>query len=72
MLSRLLQHSLTTSRAPAQVVRQSRLFETAPEGVTDQPAFLNAALAVRMRHTPLQLLECLKGIEVSPGRGWRS
>ena len=47
-----------------QVFRQSRLFETAPEGVTDQPAFINAALAVRTRLDPLQLLDSLKDVEV--------
>ena len=47
-----------------QVVRQSRLFETAPELVTDQPAFVNAAIAVKTDQTPEQLLSSLKAIEV--------
>ena len=47
-----------------QVTRQSRLFETAPELVTDQPTFLNAAVAVRTDQSPLQLLSSLKAIEV--------
>ena len=48
-----------------QAVRQSRLFETAPELVTDQPTFLNAAVAVKTDQPPLQLLASLKGIEAS-------
>ena len=46
-----------------QVVRQSRLFETAPELVTEQPIFLNAAVAVKTDQPPLQLLSTLKAIE---------
>ena len=47
-----------------QVMRQSRLFETAPEGVTDQPPFINAAMSVRTQLDPLQLLATLKEVEV--------
>lgn len=50
-----------------QVVRQSRLYESAPAYVTDQPVFLNAALAVRTALPPQQLLAALKHVEV-----WRS
>jgi 2-amino-4-hydroxy-6-hydroxymethyldihydropteridine diphosphokinase len=46
----------------------SRLFESAPAHVTDQPRFLNAAAAVGTRLEPLALLALLKDIEVS-GRG---
>lgn len=47
-----------------QVVRQSRLYESAPAYVTDQPVFLNAALAVRTALPPRQLLAALKHVEV--------
>ena len=47
-----------------QVVRQSRLYESAPAYVTDQPVFLNAALAVRTALPPRQLLDALKHVEV--------
>ena len=47
-----------------QVLRQSRLYESAPAYVTDQPVFLNAALAVRTALSPRQLLTALKDVEV--------
>ena len=47
-----------------QVMRQSRLYESAPAYVTDQPVFLNAALAVRTALSPRQLLAALKHVEV--------
>lgn len=46
------------------MVRQSRLYESAPAYVTDQPQFLNAALAVRTALPPRQLLAALKTVEV--------
>lgn len=47
-----------------QVLRQSRLYESAPAYVTDQPRFLNAALAVETALQPEELLTVLKRIEV--------
>ena len=47
-----------------QVAQISRLYESAPAYVTDQPAFLNAAALVETRLDPLPLLQQLKGVEV--------
>ena len=48
-----------------QVVRQSRLYESAPAYVTDQPRFINGALAALTPLEPLPLLDALKSVEVS-------
>lgn len=47
-----------------QVCQLSRLYESAPAYVTDQPPFLNAAALVVTALPPLELLRRLKGIEV--------
>ena len=52
------------SRSGFQVARQSRLYESAPAYVTDQPRFVNAALAVETTLPPIELLATLKRIEV--------
>ena len=49
---------------PFKVARQSRLYESAPAYVTDQPRFVNAALAVTTALPPRELLAALKAIEV--------
>ncbi|BDA42651.1 Folic acid synthesis protein fol1 [Coccomyxa sp. Obi] len=51
-----------------EVVRHSRLYESAPAYVTDQPRFLNAAVAVKTSLQPRQLLRALKQIEADLGR----
>lgn len=50
------------------VVAVSSAWETASWGVTDQPAFLNAALAIETEMSPLDLLRSLKEIERDLGR----
>lgn len=50
------------------LARISPVYETAPWGVTDQPAFLNLAIEVRTSLTPLQLLELCKDVEARVGR----
>jgi 2-amino-4-hydroxy-6-hydroxymethyldihydropteridine diphosphokinase len=47
-----------------QVLRHSRLYESAAAYVTDQPPFLNGAVAAATRLPPLELLRALKAIEV--------
>ncbi|MBJ6727885.1 2-amino-4-hydroxy-6-hydroxymethyldihydropteridine diphosphokinase [Geomesophilobacter sediminis] len=42
----------------------SPFYETEPVGVTDQPKFLNAAARLATALPPLELLDCLKKIEV--------
>ncbi|THF74535.1 2-amino-4-hydroxy-6-hydroxymethyldihydropteridine diphosphokinase [Cohnella fermenti] len=48
--------------------RISGVYETAPVGVTDQPSFLNMAVALRTGLEPLELLRRLLGIENELGR----
>jgi 2-amino-4-hydroxy-6-hydroxymethyldihydropteridine diphosphokinase len=50
------------------VAARSRLWETEPQGVRDQPWFLNAAVAVRTRLSPRRLLERCLAVEASLGR----
>ncbi|EIE24668.1 putative dihydropterin pyrophosphokinase/dihydropteroate synthase [Coccomyxa subellipsoidea C-169] len=51
-----------------EVVRHSRLYESAPAYVTDQPRFINAAVAVTTSLEPRQLLHALKKVEAELGR----
>ena len=46
----------------------SRVYETAPLYVLDQPAFLNMAVRLETRLAPLDLLESLKDLEEELGR----
>jgi 2-amino-4-hydroxy-6-hydroxymethyldihydropteridine diphosphokinase len=46
----------------------SPLYATAPWGVTDQPEFRNAVVAVDTRREPLDLLAALKDLERAAGR----
>lgn len=46
----------------------SALYESAPWGVTDQPAFLNAAVRVATALSPLDLLRKCKAVEAAVGR----
>ena len=48
----------------------SRLYESSPMYVTDQPAFLNAAAEIRTTLPPLDLLRVLKDVERDMGRGF--
>ncbi len=52
----------------ARVLRQSRVIETAPWGVADQPRFLNQVIEVDWPGTPRQLLKAAKQVEVEGGR----
>ena len=51
------------------LVARSQLRETEPEGVIDQPRFLNGAAAVETELSPRQLLARLQLIECELGRG---
>jgi 2-amino-4-hydroxy-6-hydroxymethyldihydropteridine diphosphokinase len=46
----------------------SSLYETAPWGKTDQPAFLNQALCISTQQTPQTLLATLLSVEQQMGR----
>ena len=50
------------------IVRQSRVIETEPWGVADQPRFLNQVLEVEWEGTPQQLLRTAKAVEREGGR----
>lgn len=50
------------------VTGRSSLYRTQPWGVTDQPAFVNAAALVRTELAPRALLAALKRIEQEHGR----
>jgi 2-amino-4-hydroxy-6-hydroxymethyldihydropteridine diphosphokinase len=52
----------------ARIVRQSRVIETEPWGVTDQPRFLNQVIEVRWPGTPRQLFKAAKEVEREGGR----
>jgi 2-amino-4-hydroxy-6-hydroxymethyldihydropteridine diphosphokinase len=51
-----------------EIVELSRLRETEPVGVTDQPAFLNGAAAVETTLSPRELLDELLRVERELGR----
>lgn len=51
-----------------QVQARSRIYETAPVGVTDQPGFLNAAVTLDSALAPLELLRETQRIEADGGR----
>ena len=52
----------------ARILRQSRVIETAPWGVADQPRFLNQVIEVEWGGTPRDLLKTVKQIELEGGR----
>jgi 2-amino-4-hydroxy-6-hydroxymethyldihydropteridine diphosphokinase len=54
--------------ASLRIVAVSPVYETAPWGYLDQPAFLNQALRVETSFSPLELLAFLKQTEVQMGR----
>ena len=49
-------------------LRQSRVIETEPWGVTDQPRFLNQVVEAEWDGTPRQLLASAKAVERDGGR----
>jgi len=58
---------LITERV-GEVMQTSAIYETAAWGKTEQPSFLNVALAVKTLLSPLHLLETVLQIEVDLGR----
>jgi 2-amino-4-hydroxy-6-hydroxymethyldihydropteridine diphosphokinase len=50
------------------ILRQSRVMETEPWGVTDQPRFLNQVLAVEWMGSARRLLGAAKAVEREGGR----
>jgi 2-amino-4-hydroxy-6-hydroxymethyldihydropteridine diphosphokinase len=52
----------------ARILRQSRVIETEPWGVKDQPRFLNQVIEVEWRNSARQLLAAAKAVEREGGR----
>jgi 2-amino-4-hydroxy-6-hydroxymethyldihydropteridine diphosphokinase len=52
----------------ARILRQSRVIETAPWGVVDQPPFLNQVIEIEWAGSPRQLLRAAKAVERDGGR----
>jgi 2-amino-4-hydroxy-6-hydroxymethyldihydropteridine diphosphokinase len=50
------------------ILRQSRVIETEPWGILDQPRFLNQVLEVEWSGSPRQLLRAAKAVERDGGR----
>jgi len=50
------------------ILKRSKIIETAPFGVVNQPPFLNYGLLVDTYHPPFELLKLLKWIEKRVGR----
>jgi len=55
-------------QAPMRAAGVSSVYETAPQGKTDQPAFLNIAAAVETSDSPQVLLAHIHRVEQSLGR----
>jgi 2-amino-4-hydroxy-6-hydroxymethyldihydropteridine diphosphokinase len=55
-------------KAGVRTIRESRVAETAPVGVLDQPAFLNQVLEAETTLEPRPLLDTAKRIEQELGR----
>jgi 2-amino-4-hydroxy-6-hydroxymethyldihydropteridine diphosphokinase len=52
----------------ARIVRQSRVIETAPWGVADQPRFLNQVVEIEWAGSARRLLKAAKEVEREGGR----
>jgi len=50
------------------VIRKSKLYTTAAWGNTNQPDFLNQVIVVETKHTALQTIKTILGIEEEMGR----
>lgn len=64
----LLDDALARMAAFVTISKRSAVYETAPKYVTDQPAFLNMAVAGSTELAPHDLLAALKEIEAALGR----
>jgi 2-amino-4-hydroxy-6-hydroxymethyldihydropteridine diphosphokinase len=56
------------AQAPFQLMAVSRVYETDPVDLVEQPRFLNAAAVVETALGPLALLHALQGIEAEAGK----
>ncbi len=65
---RRLREALDAIRALATDLRVSSLYETQPQGFSDQPPFLNAVCRVWTRLDPFELLDEIRRIQASGAR----
>ena len=63
-----LQHAIQAMAECCEVMTISKLYETAPVGIVDQPAFYNIAVKALTQLEPHDLLSTLKSMEKSLGR----
>lgn len=63
-----LESALAEISGVAEVVARSKIYSTPPSGYADQPDFLNAAVAVKTRLSPTELLAFCKRTEAVLGR----
>ncbi len=59
---------LLSAESGLRLLRCSRIYETEPWGVTDQPAFLNSVAEVAATLAPERLLDVCKAVEDRMGR----
>lgn len=64
----LEQAIVAIEREQIRVLARSSVYETEPQGMADQPWFLNMVVECETRHFPLQLLAILMRIERELGR----
>jgi 2-amino-4-hydroxy-6-hydroxymethyldihydropteridine diphosphokinase len=63
-----LREAITRLEAAGRVIAISSFYETEPVEITDQPWFLNCAVALETKQSPTQLMETLLAIEQQMGR----
>lgn len=63
-----VRNGITALRALGVIVAVSSLYRTPPWGKTDQPDFVNAAVALDTQLAPRDLLGALKAMEIELGR----
>lgn len=63
-----LYHAIQAMGACCQILAVSKLYETAPVGITNQPAFYNIAVKALTQLAPHDLLTTLKTMEKTLGR----
>lgn len=59
---------LLNSHNGINVIRLSKIYESEPYGIAEQPFFLNAAIEIETSHSPTELLKIVKQIEKEIGR----
>ena len=64
----LNQATLLIGQHIGDVVKQSSVYETSAWGINDQPDFLNMAIEVNSKLSPLEILEQVNAIEKQLGR----